>query len=172
MKKNLFLMLGLSLIVLLAGCGDQKVENSDIDNPEPDAVVSEETVGSEWAITSFTVEDLEDLENGVLPISYSYETYDMQKWEIVDSGSRTISEWEQNGFFVPEFDKMVSREVISSGIEDDMIYTISRMTLDDDSTVDMLYVNDPDTLLFKAVSVQNGDLTTLYSNFVYDTDVE
>jgi hypothetical protein len=47
MKKNLFLMLGLSLIVLLAGCGDQKVENSDIDNPEPDAVVSEETVGSE-----------------------------------------------------------------------------------------------------------------------------
>jgi hypothetical protein len=65
---------------------------------------------------------------------------------------------------------MTNREVISSSIEDDMIYTVAKITLEDGNVLDVLYVNEPDTLFCRAISIQNGLKSTLYSNFVYDAD--
>jgi hypothetical protein len=53
-----------------------------------------------------------------------------------------------------------------------MIYTLATITLDDGSSLDVLYVNEPDTLFCRAIEVINGGQTTLYSNFVYAADVE
>jgi hypothetical protein len=53
-----------------------------------------------------------------------------------------------------------------------MIYTLTNITLESGDSLQVLYVNEPDTLFCRAISVQNGNLNTLYSNFVYNADVE
>jgi hypothetical protein len=47
-----------------------------------------------------------------------------------------------------------------------MIYTDTKVTLQDDTEVEVLYINDPVTLNFVAANVENGDETTNYQ-FVY-----
>ena len=88
-------MLSLSAIIFLAGCGEQKIENPDIDNAEGSIVAADENYQenedvnadhSEWVATSLSVEDLERIEETMPPISYDYETYDMMKGEIINSG--------------------------------------------------------------------------------------
>jgi hypothetical protein len=71
------------------------------------------------------------------------------------------------GFLTPENHHMVDREVTSSGIEDGMIYTEVRGTMDDGRTINVLYVVDPETLNFVAANVEDGDITTNYQ-FSYD----
>lgn len=177
MKKNLVLMLTLSAFVVLAGCDNQNVENTDVENTETGVAVVNETnedveaENPEWVAKALTLEDLERIEETLPPLSYNYETYDMQAGEISDSGTYTAPEGEDNKLYIPEYDHMVSREVTSSGIEDDMIYTLTNITLDDGNVLQVLYVNEPDTLFCRAISVQNGEKTTLYSNFVYLADV-
>jgi hypothetical protein len=61
---------------------------------------------------------------------------------------------------------MASREVISSSIEDGMIYTDTKVTLQDDTIINVLYINDPATLNFVAASTENGDVSTNYQ-FIY-----
>ncbi len=67
---------------------------------------------------------------------------------------------------------MADREVISSWRQDDMIYTLVKMTLQDDTVLDVLYVNEPDTLFCRAINVENGNQNTLYTDFVYNADIE
>ena len=83
-----------------------------------------------------------------------------------------VAEGEEPVFMIPEYATMANREVISSGIEDDMIYTLTKITLQDGTELNVLYVNEPDTLFCRAISVENGNQTTLYTNFVYDADLE
>lgn len=176
MKKNLALMLGLASVVLLAGCGWEKVDNTDVENLDVNVSANEENGNDaahpEWVATSLTVSDLERIEETMPPLSYAYETYDMQAQSIVNSGKYEVNEWEDPVFSIPEYEHMVSREVTNSWIEDDMIYTLTDITLDDGSKLQVLYVNEPDTLFCRAISVQNGDLSTLYSNFIYDADID
>ena len=61
---------------------------------------------------------------------------------------------------------MASREIVSSGIEDGMIYTLAKVTLQDDTEVQVLYIVDPVTLNFVAASVENGNENTNYQ-FIY-----
>ena len=172
MKKNLFLILWLASIILIAGCGEQKIESSD--SPLNDINNSEEIseIHPEWVSTSLTLEDLERIEETMPPLSYTYETYDKETDTTVNTGDYKVAEGEEPIFMIPEYATMTNREVISSGIEDDMIYTIVKMTLQDNSELEVLYINEPDTLFCRAISAQNGDQTTLYSNFVYAADVE
>ena len=177
-------MLSLSAIILLAGCGDQNIVDPNIDDTMGDNIVvtdendqnSEDEVLNpvhpEWVATSLNLEDLERIEQSMPPLSYSYQTYDMQAETEVDSGIFTAAEWDNSGLSIPEYENMTSREVTSSGIEDDMIYTLADITLNDGTVLHALYVNEPDTLFCRAISIQNGDLTTLYSNFVYDADIQ
>lgn len=174
MKKTIALMLGFVLIATLTGCGQKEVSEEPTETLEP-TVTEEETVNQdhpEWVKTSLTIEDLERIEDSMPPLSYVYQTYDMQTESIVDTGSYEADEWENTKFFIPEYETMVNREVTSSGIEDDMIYTVVKMTLEDGTVLNVLYINEPDTLFCRAISVENWDKTTLYSNFVYDADVQ
>jgi hypothetical protein len=61
---------------------------------------------------------------------------------------------------------MASREVLSSAIEDGMIYTNTKVTLQDDTEVNILYIVNPETLDFVAANVENGNEITNYQ-FVY-----
>ena len=188
MKKNLMLMLWLASIVLLAGCWQQNVGNSgsDDNNPEiqgPDVTINGEVNGEisgeelvqdhpEWVATSLSAEDLSRIEETMPPVYYTYETYDMTAQAIVNSGNYEVVDGEEAVFMIPEYATMANREVISSWIEDDMIYTMTKITLQDGTVLDVLYVNEPNTLFCRAISVENGNQTTLYSNFVYDADIE
>ena len=168
MKKTIALMLEFVLIATLTGCGQKEVSEEPTETLEP-TVTEEETVNQdhpEWVKTSLTIEDLERIEDSMPPLSYVYQTYDMQTESIVDTGSYEADEWENTKFFIPEYETMVNREVTSSGIEDDMIYTVVKMTLEDGTVLNVLYINEPDTLFCRAISVENWDKTTLYSNFV------
>lgn len=174
MKKSVALMLGILTVAMLAGCGQKEVVEEPTENLDQN-VVEEETTQQdhpEWVKTSLTLEDLEKIEETLPFLSYDYETYDMQAQAMVSTGSYEVAEWEEPRFIIPEYATMASREVTSSWIEDDMIYTVVKMTLQDGTVLDVLYVNEPDTLFCRAISVQNGDQSTLYSNFVYEADVE
>jgi len=178
MKKNLLLVLSLSAIILLTGCKQAEPvdeSNQPLDQDEVTTNVDDEQIDQdhpEWTKTSLTTDDLKHIEETLPPLSYVYETYDMKAQSIVNSGSYEVAEWENPVFSIPEYSSMVDREVTNSWIEDDMIYTLATITLDDGSSLDVLYVNEPDTLFCRAIEVINGGQTTLYSNFVYAADVE
>jgi hypothetical protein len=59
-----------------------------------------------------------------------------------------------------------SREVLSSAIEDGMIYTLTKVVLQDDTEVNILYIVNPETLDLVAANVENGNEITNYQ-FVY-----
>ena len=178
MKKNLLLVLSLSAIILLTGCKQAEPvdeSNQPLDQDEVTTNVDDEQIDQdhpEWTKTSLTTDDLKHIEETLPPLSYVYETYDMKAQSIVNSGSYEVAEWENPVFSIPEYSSMVDREVTNSWIEDDMIYTLATITLNDGSSLDVLYVNEPDTLFCRAIEVINGGQTTLYSNFVYAADVE
>jgi len=170
-------MLWLAWIILLTGCGKENTDNSDINNTSESDITITDNKNSiqnhpEWVATSLTSEDLDRIEETMPPLSYDYETWDSEAQAITDSGKFEAKEWKDNKLTIPEYSTMKSREVTSSGIEDEMIYTITKITLEDWTQLDVLYVNEPDTLFCRAISVQNGLKSTLYSNFVYAADIK
>ncbi|MBQ9554563.1 hypothetical protein IJU97_06615 [bacterium] len=66
---------------------------------------------------------------------------------------------------------MISREVLSSSIEDHMIYTLTNLTQEDGKVISVLYINDPETLFCRAISVETDEKVTLYNNFIYNADI-
>jgi hypothetical protein len=71
------------------------------------------------------------------------------------------------GYLTPEYSDITDREVVSSGIEDDMIYTLVDVKFEDGRTGQVLYINNPETLDFVAASVEEGDNITNYQ-FSYE----
>jgi hypothetical protein len=61
---------------------------------------------------------------------------------------------------------MASREILSSGIEDGMIYTLTKVTLQDETEIQVLYIVNPKTKDYVAATVENGTTTTNYQ-FIY-----
>lgn len=120
----------------------------------------------EWAKTSLTIEELEDLEETHFPKSYFFSTYNMKENLIGEEGTVVYAEDISHTLLIPEHATMASREVLSSGIEDGMIYTITQVTLQDDTVISVLYIVDPVTLNFVAANVENWDITTNYQ-FAY-----
>ena len=99
------------------------------------------------------MDDLDRIDDTLFPVSYNYETYRWEDEDKSDSGSHTYPEDIDHHLLLPIHEKMESREVVSSGIEDGMIYTIVNATLQDGSVVSILYINDPVTLQYIAASV-------------------
>lgn len=172
-------------VVFLSACGDKKVEeNTDVQNNdtnveqvnevsvEDEVNTPEEDVDSEssndngYTKSSLTIEDFDQIDDTLFPVSYNYETYKWEDEDTSDSGSFTYPEDVDHSQLLPIHKDMVSREIVSSGIEDWMIYTIVNATLKDGSVVSILYINDPVTLKYIAASVNGDAETTLYS-FVY-----
>lgn len=123
--------------------------------------------------TSLTNEDIDHIEEILPPLSFDYETWNIADETMVESGHYDYpADLETWYVFIPEHATMASREVVSSWIEDGMIYTLADVTLQDDTVVTVLYIHDPETLFVRAITVENGNYTTYYRNFLYNADIE
>ena len=125
---------------------------------------------SSYIKTSLTLEDIEQIEETLAPLSYSYNTIDKTTEQTIDEWTYTAPEGE-NKLTIPEYDTMISREVLSSSIEDHMIYTLTNLTQEDGKVISVLYINDPETLFCRAISVETDEKVTLYNNFIYNADI-
>ena len=124
-----------------------------------------DTVLPEWAKTSLTNEELEEVIDTHFPKWFTYSVYNTE--------TEASSEWEytypedlDHSLLLPIHATMASREILSSAIEDGMIYTNTKVTLQDDTEVNILYIVNPETLDFVAANVENGNEITNYQ-FVY-----
>ncbi len=123
-------------------------------------------ISAEWAKTSLDMGELIWLIETHFPKSYTYTKFNMATNES-EGEWRYVYDRMELGFLTPENHHMVDREVTSSGIEDGMIYTEVKGTMDDGRTINVLYIVDPETLNFVAANVEDGDITTNYQ-FSYD----
>jgi len=137
----------------------QNEENSDEEISDEDNI---DVVLPEWAKTSLTNEELDKIAETNFPKGYHYSTFNTTENIKWDEWEYTYPEDLSHTLLIPEHATMASREVTSSGIEDGMIYTLTRITLQDDTEIEVLYINDPVTLNFVAVSSMNSGVSTLY----------
>ena len=124
--------------------------------------IVEETILSEDLLT---VEDIEKLEENNFPKGYTYSVYNSET-EKSSTWDYTYPEDLSHTLLIPIHATMANREVESSWIEDWMIYTLTKVTLQDSTEVSVLYITDPDTNNFVAATVENGDEITNYQ-FIY-----
>ena len=124
-----------------------------------------DTVLPEWAKTSLTNEELEEVIDTHFPKWYTYSVYNTETEES-NEWEYTYPEDLSHTLLLPIHATMASREIISSWIEDGMIYTDTKVTLQDDTEVSVLYIVNPETLNLVAANVENGNETTNYQ-FVY-----
>ena len=159
MKKVLSLVAVLAVWTLvLTGCN--KTENINEENVDETPAI--ETAQKE----SLDLGELIGLIENHFPKSYEYSVFNRTDNLIEDEWRHVYNRMEL-GYLTPENTKMIDREVTSSGIEDGMIYTMVKATLDDERQIDVLYIVNPETLDFVAASVEDGDITTNYQ-FSYD----
>lgn len=137
---------------------------------ENDYIVDEEenidVILPEWAKTSLTNEELEEIIDTHFPKGYTYSTYNMDENLTVDEWDYTYPEDLSHTLLIPEHATMASRTILSSGIEDGMIYTDTEVTLQDDTVIKVLYIVNPVTLDFVAATSENGNFSTNYQ-FTY-----
>ena len=159
MKKVLSLFAVLAAWTLvLTGCN--KTENINEENVDETPAI--ETAQKE----SLDLGELIGLIENHFPKSYTFTKFNMTTNES-EGEWKYIYDRMEVGFLTPENHHMVDREVTSSGIEDGMIYTEVKGTMDDGRTINVLYVVDPETLNFVAANVEDWDITTNYQ-FSYD----
>jgi len=119
----------------------------------------------EWAATSLDLGELINIMENNFPKAYTFTKYNMATNESEGKGTHVYT-LDELGFLTPEYSNIVDREVTSSGIEDGMIYTMVKATLDDGKQIDVLYIVDPVTYNFVAANIEDGDITTNYQ-FTY-----
>lgn len=159
MKKVLPLVALLAAwTLILTGC--EKTENVEEVIDETGAV--EETNLK----TSLDLGELIWLIETHFPKSYEYSTFNTSDNLIGEEGKHIYNRMEF-GYLTPEYSDITDREVVSSGIEDDMIYTLVDVKFEDGRTGQVLYINNPETLDFVAASVEEGDNITNYQ-FSYE----
>ena len=153
MKKLLLVMLGLFVGLFLVACGDVT------DNEENTEIVVDHVVTK----ASLSIEDLGLIDEMIFPRSYSYEVFNVESNEVVNSWHYTYPEDLDSSLLLPTHATMASREIVSSSVEDEMIYTMTSVKLQDGTEAKVLYINDPISLEYVAASVEMGDEITLYT---------
>ena len=119
----------------------------------------------EDAKTSLTDEELEEIIDTHFPKGYTYSVYNTETEES-NQWEYTYPEDLSHTLLIPIHATMADREIIASSIEDGMIYTLTKVTLQDDTELSVLYIVNPETLDLVAANVENGNETTNYQ-FVY-----
>ena len=171
MKKTTLWIVALLAVATLAGCNfnnNNPEENISEENVEVVDTIEEEnidTVLPENAKTSLTDAELEEVIDTHFPKGYTYSVYNTETEES-NEGKYTYPEDLSHTLLLPIHATMASREVTSSWIEDGMIYTLTKVVLQDDTEVSVLYIVNPETLDLVAANVENGNETTNYQ-FVY-----
>ena len=136
----------------LAGCETSTENNVDENTPVVEAK------------TSLELGELIKIIEDNFPKAYDYTITNISTNET-ETGTHVYTV-DELGFLTPEYSNIVEREVISSGIEDDMIYTDVKATLDDGKVISVLYIVDPVTFNFVAANIEDGDIQTNYQ-FTY-----
>jgi hypothetical protein len=101
------------------------------------------------------------------PTSGTYSKYD-RTTEVVTTWDVVFPAATENNIanITPDFPAVKERTQESSWIEDWMIYTLVDVVFDDDSTWNILYINDPVTLNFVATTVEKWNYSINYQ-FTY-----
>ena len=115
----------------------------------------------EWTKTSLDLGELVGLIETHFPKSYTFTKYNMTTDASEGEGRHVYNRMEL-GYLTPGYPNIVDREVLSSGIEDGMVYTIVKATLDDGKEINILYIVNPETLDFVAANIEDGDITINY----------
>ena len=176
MKKTTLWIVALLAVATLAGCNLNKTPaETPVENPDENVIentveenVEEENIDvklPEWAKTSLTDTELEEVIDTHFPKWYTYSVYNTETEES-NEWEYTYPEDLSHTLLLPIHATMASREIISSWIEDGMIYTLTNVTLQDDTQVSVLYIVNPETLDLVAANVENGNEITNYQ-FVY-----
>ena len=152
MKKRLVVALGLITAVVLSACGNKKVVDDWSNVKTVDDL--------QWSV-SFTMDELNTLEESLFPVSYAYTTYKNEDLSVSDS-------WEyiylpDDEYLLPIDKFVVSKEVSSSEVKDGMIYSMVDVTLDGGDMVSILYINDPQTLKYSFATLYTEKETTQYA---------
>ena len=149
--------------------GGRWINLADMEENAEAEATDEENIDAElpeWAKTSLTNEELDELSETNFPKGYSYTSFNMDENVAGDNGEVVYPEDLSHTLLIPEHATMASREITSSGIQDGMIYTDTTVTLQDGTIIKVLYIVDPVTLNFVAANVENGNISTNYQ-FVY-----
>lgn len=138
----------------------------------PDGTVCDEWDYLEWACPEatteekkLTMEEITDLFKTHFPKSYTYSNFNITTNLIEDEGEHTYTD-EEAGVLTPKHSEIQESQIISSGIQDGMIYTDTLATLENGNFINVLYVIDPNTLNFVASNVADWDYHYTYQ-FAY-----
>ena len=90
------------------------------------------------------------------PLSYTYTNVDLATEESTTWDFLYHEDTPNNlANITPDFAPISESKFLSSGIEDDMIYTNFDVVFEDWTTGNVLYINDPETLNFVAATVES-----------------
>ena len=93
-----------------------------MDDSSEEAVVENDALDNEVEEvkekTGLTVQDLDEIDDALFPVSYSYEVYSLDSDEVKDSGQSTYPDGWDHKQLLPIHSEMESREVVSSEIQD------------------------------------------------------
>ena len=125
--------------------------------PEPIPTITEEK--------SFTMDEIKDLFKTHFPKSYTYSDFNIASNLIEDEGEHTYTA-EEAGILTPKHSEIQGSQVISSGIQDGMVYNDTLSTLENGSLISVVYVINPDTLNFVTAKVTDWEHQVTYK-FAY-----
>jgi hypothetical protein len=114
-----------------------------------------------------TYEDLEGIAENNFPSESTYTVVDLAT-EATTTGENVYMEDTPHNLvnITPAFPATTSQELLSSGIEDGMIYTLLDVSYENGTTGNVLYINDPETLNFVAATVESEGMSVNYQ-FAY-----
>ena len=156
MKKGLIVAFGLMAVVLLSGCGSK-----DDGNKAGNSVWGGKSIDNMYEGVSFTLDELDSLEERLFPVSYSYTTYNKEDWSITDFWEYIYQTGDNH--LLPIEEKLVDREVSSSEVKNGMVYSMVDAKLDENNVVSILYINNPETLKYSFATLYAENETTLYT---------
>lgn len=142
MKKIIAILLCIAMCFAFAACGQ-----------------TSEPAGDENAALEYTLEDVQAL---TAPVSYTYETYDMETEELIDQGENAGHE----SVYVPFWATLAEEALTECSPQDGMTYVMSAFTLQDGTEGTCLYVCDFENDQLVAAQVEIGTESTNYQ-FAY-----
>lgn len=154
MKRILILLMAVILLIGLCACGRPV-----------DAPMSEDTdLTPETADPLMTLDEIHALP---LPSGYTYTITDRETETVIETGEYSYKTKDADLISSYYLWDTNSEVLLSSNIEDDMIYNLTSFTMDNGAIEGQaLYIVDPETHNFVAASIEIEGRTTLYQ-FIY-----
>ena len=175
MKKSLLLAFGLMVVVSLAACwiknGDDLDDNDYVGDQDSEILGENEEI-DDWyedpldyiyGKMSFTLEDLDDIDEYRFPVSYRYVVYGWDEAWVLGSWEYVYPEDVSQRLLLPIYENMEKRELISSVVDHDRINTIVSITLQNWEIYSVKFINDPETLKYVGASLNTQTGTILYT---------